>query len=323
MSAPERRETDHPPQAESSESAAKSEERSQTVTLSCGHEVLDANQVHYCDYIGLNLLWSGVYGATPFHNGEPRALLHHDEKQFVAVHQMSEQCFEMILFSLDEVISALDHGELDVAVRFIERMSSYIKATRGVMQPLLTMRPEDFAKFRWGLYPASGAESIQFRMIEIRSGLRADSPYAEMYGKTFGFREFLDRAPRAGDGPGYPKTRWWTAKMSEECERGRSLATVFAELLEREELELKEILSVERTRGDLWERWGCLINALRDYEAQFQSLRALHVKVAESQVGVHDQGTGHTSGVPYLRSVWQTARFFPELMRGRSPAQLP
>lgn len=294
-----------------------------SVVLECGHEVLDANQVHYCDYLGLNLLWSGVYGSDPFHRGEPRALLHHDEKQFVAVHQMSEQCFEMILFTLEEVISRLESGELSEAARFVGRMSSYVKAARGVMQPLFTMRKEDFDLFRGGLGPASGAESIQFRLIEIRSGLRADSPYAEMYGKTFGFREFLDRAPRSGEGPGYPKTRWWTAKMTEECERGRSIAWALAERMRYEEVALNAVLEAERdqsvdqglTQGSLWERWGPLINALRDYETQFLSLRALHVKIAESQVGEEDRGTGHTSGVPYLRSVHQTARFFSHLNR--------
>ena len=299
-----------------------SEEAPKTVILECGHEVLDADQVHYCDYLGLTLLWNGEYGSTPFHKGKPRELLHHDERQFVAVHQMSEQCFEMVLFTLEAALTSIETGELREAARLVERMSMYVKAARGVMRPLFTMRPEDFAQFRGGLGPASGAESIQFRLIEIRSGLRADSPYAEMYGQTFGFREFLDRAPRAGEGPGYPKTRWWTALMTEECERGRSLSSALAERMRREEVELSAVLKAEcahgSAQGKLWERWGGVIEALRDYESQFLSLRALHVKIAESQVGEADQGTGHTSGVPYLRSVCQTARFFPHLARSVS-----
>lgn len=101
----------------------------------------------------------------------------HDEMLFITVHQAYELWFKQILFELDriqEVFAGPQTSDraLDAAVHSVERIVAIQKLLIQQLDVLETMTPLDFLEFRDLLVPASGFQSVQFRLIEIRLGLR-------------------------------------------------------------------------------------------------------------------------------------------------------
>ncbi len=99
---------------------------------------------------------------------------------FIIVHQAYELWFKQILFEMDSVISLLsadpvDEANVGVCVSRLQRVIEIQKILIDQLRVLETMTPLDFLDFRDFLFPASGFQSIQFRMLEIRLGLQSDS----------------------------------------------------------------------------------------------------------------------------------------------------
>lgn len=128
--------------------------------------------VHYHDYLGLETLLtaqnpkSTSYGKTA-----------HDEMLFITVHQTYELWFKQILFELDSVLktfqkNVIPENELGVTSARLERIVSILKLIIGQLDVLETMTPMDFLDFRDMLYPASGFQSFQWRLLETKLGLR-------------------------------------------------------------------------------------------------------------------------------------------------------
>lgn len=259
----------------------------------CGHQLLDPEQVHYCDYISLGVLEKGL---QPFGLGEKsQAVRHPDEQLFVGVHQACEILFLIHIQTLRESSRALREQQLERAKHLVVRLKELTRTSMEVMRLLLTMTPTDFKVFRGSLVPASGLESENFRVIEVLSGIEPDQEYgADRDGRPFTFKQFLDRAPEPG--VGRPKTRLWTPRLeaaSKEC----SLRRAFLRIGE------------EAKGGDVLEK---IKTALLRYEQCFKVWRIAHLKLVELQLGMAP-GTGHTSGFSYLQSVIDKARFFPEI----------
>lgn len=276
---------------------------SETKQLRCGHEVFDAEQCHYCDYIQNPLIEELM---RPKDNaGVLRDFSHPDEFQFILVHQSCELSFEGYLFELNRSLNSIAKDDFETAIECVERCRSWILIAARQLQHLVDhLTPKDFAYFRDLLSPASGAESIRFRLIELSTGLRPNSPYVSHRGKLYGFRDFLDRGPT--EGVGRPKTRWWTPAMSEASERP-SLASAFEESLIRNGFseDHKALLNADTPLSRLG--W-----ALVRLERGILSVRKVHLNAARRHIA-EDSGTGHTDGVAYLRAVLETARCFPEL----------
>jgi tryptophan 2,3-dioxygenase len=126
----------------------------------------------YAEHLRLDRLLSCQERQSALH-GRPA----HDELLFIVVHQAYELWFKVILFELDRIQevfagpSAEDAG-LGVAVQGIERIVEIHKLLIQQLDVLETMTPMDFLDFRDLLVPASGFQSLQFRLIETRLGLR-------------------------------------------------------------------------------------------------------------------------------------------------------
>jgi len=170
------------------------------------------------------------------------------------------------------------------------------------------MKPEDFFQFRAPLAPASGAESYQFREIEILSGMRAESDYAEGHGKKFTFRQSIDRQP--GKSPGQFQSRWWLERFNGLLNE-LSLAKAFDEMLARKGLTLAALFSLQHA-GDEYQILRRIARKLYEYENAFTTYRERHADAALHQIG-GEPGTAGTEGVGYLRAVARIARFHPEL----------
>ncbi len=134
--------------------------------------------VHYHSYLGLDPLLDAQHPKSVEY-GKPA----HDELLFIIVHQTYELWFKQIIFELDSVLSVfqkpkMEEAEMGVASARLERIVSILKLIIGQVDVLETMTPLDFLDFRDMLYPASGFQSFQWRLIETKLGLRVSDRLA-------------------------------------------------------------------------------------------------------------------------------------------------
>ncbi len=100
----------------------------------------------------------------------------HDEMLFIIIHQTYELWFKQVLHELDSVISMfkedyVDERNIGVAIARLHRIVEILKVLIDQIRILETMTPQDFLDFRNLLTPASGFQSMQFRLLEIKLGL--------------------------------------------------------------------------------------------------------------------------------------------------------
>ena len=126
---------------------------------------------YYSEYLCLDsLLGSQKLRSVEF--GAPA----HDELLFITVHQVYELWFKQILHEMDAVIAVfrkdlVDEREVGIAVTRLHRIIEIQRILVDQLNVLETMTALDFLDFRDMLYPASGFQSYQFRLIENRMGM--------------------------------------------------------------------------------------------------------------------------------------------------------
>jgi tryptophan 2,3-dioxygenase len=104
----------------------------------------------------------------------------HEEMLFIIIHQTYELWFKQILTELDSVMEIFGHASIDeedmgTAVARLKRIAEIWKLLVAQVTVLETMTPLDFLDFREFLYPASGFQSMQNRMIENKLGLQRET----------------------------------------------------------------------------------------------------------------------------------------------------
>ncbi|MCS6965412.1 MAG: tryptophan 2,3-dioxygenase [Candidatus Kapabacteria bacterium] len=130
-----------------------------------------AERLYYRDYLALDNILSAQHPRSAQH-GSPA----HDELLFIIVHQVYELWFKQALFELDSVIRIIGQPyvpehEVATALFRIERINRILELGIAQFDLLETMTPLDFLAFRDLLHPASGFQSLQFRLLEVRLGL--------------------------------------------------------------------------------------------------------------------------------------------------------
>ncbi|MFN8179948.1 MAG: tryptophan 2,3-dioxygenase family protein [bacterium] len=100
----------------------------------------------------------------------------HDEHLFIIVHQAYELWFKQILHELDairDIFARPTVAERDVgrAVSHLGRIVEIERLLLAQVDVLETMTPLDFLEFRGLLAPASGIQSLQFRLVENKLGI--------------------------------------------------------------------------------------------------------------------------------------------------------
>ncbi|MFI5345693.1 MAG: tryptophan 2,3-dioxygenase family protein [Elusimicrobiota bacterium] len=130
--------------------------------------------VYYGDYLDLDRLL-GAQKPLSRSGGKPA----HDELLFIITHQAYELWFKQILFELDAVLGDFTGKTVaETAVsRAVSRLSRIVEIQKLLVDQLRvleTMTPLDFLDFRDALTPASGFQSFQFRLIELKLGLSDD-----------------------------------------------------------------------------------------------------------------------------------------------------
>ena len=130
--------------------------------------------VYYHDYLRLDELLGTQQPVSSQHGAEA-----HDEMLFIVVHQVYELWFKQILHEFRAVVAIFEDGivmerEMGALLGHLERVVEIQRLLVHQIDVLETMTPLDFLDFRDLLMPASGFESVQFRLIENALGVRPD-----------------------------------------------------------------------------------------------------------------------------------------------------
>jgi tryptophan 2,3-dioxygenase len=214
--------------------------------------------------------------------------VHPDEMLFIVVHQASELWFKLILHELDGLHGLLEAYDTLGALAAVRRLNALVRIVTGQLTALETLPPQRFAQFRGFLGTSSGSQSVQFRAIEARSGLR-DAHFLQALSEHGAIPPLIQRAL---DTP--------------------PLQTLFNRLLEAHKVTVEEIYASNNQRP-----LQMLAEGLLEYEQGFGMWRFLHVQLVERIIGPGTGGTGGTLGAKYLEKTI-SQRFFPDLWAVRS-----
>ncbi len=262
--------------------------------------LLNADYLTYWDYIHLDTLLSLQNPKTQFP----------DEKVFIAYHQITELYFNLILWEIEQVVNKPDLDEkffvarLTRMVRYFENLcSSFDIMSEG-------MERDQFLKFRMSLLPASGFQSAQYRLIEIRS--------TDMI-------NLVDPASRPGLTTGSIEQQleklYWRSGATELASGKKTLTLQQFEqkymadfLITGKEHADKNLLQVYKNKFD---QKHAVIKVLREFDLLANVFWPLsHMKSAGRYLHKSPEdikATGGTNWQKYLPPRFQKIIFFPEL----------
>lgn len=139
--------------------------------------------VHYSDYLQIDKI---LAAQSPESAGRDQPA--HDEMLFIITHQAYELWFKQLLYEVASVDSILQKPvindnapELQAVVHRLNRCVTILKVLVHQIDIMETMAPMDFLDFRDLLRPASGFQSIQFKILEARLGLRYEQRFGQEY----------------------------------------------------------------------------------------------------------------------------------------------
>ncbi|XP_013100701.1 tryptophan 2,3-dioxygenase [Stomoxys calcitrans] len=117
----------------------------------------------------------------------------HDEHLFIITHQAYELWFKQIIFEFDSIREMLNSEIIEETktLEILKRLNRVVMILKLLVDqvPILeTMTPLDFMDFRNNLSPASGFQSLQFRLIENKLGVKSEHrvKYNQKYSEAFG-----------------------------------------------------------------------------------------------------------------------------------------
>ncbi len=123
----------------------------------------------YADYLGLQQILS----AQTLRTGSD------DELLFIVIHQQHELWFKLAIHELDCAITSLmkeqaHEGDCIIAFKRLSRVSAIQHILISTWDVLATLTPDEFFLFREtvGKDGASGFQSVQYRMLEFKLGLK-------------------------------------------------------------------------------------------------------------------------------------------------------
>jgi tryptophan 2,3-dioxygenase len=262
----------------------------------------------YAGYLELDRLLSAQH---PLSDPE-----HHDELLFIIQHQTSELWMKLIIHELDAVLAFLADDQLGPAQKALARVKQIQRQLFEQWGVLATLTPSEYVKFRGVLGPASGFQSLQYRIIEFQLGNKnremlsvfahdaaAHDRLRDVLESPSLYDEFLRLLARRGYAvPVDCVERDWSLPHR----RRHDLLPVFKAIYEAPERQ--------------WETYE-LCEELVDVEESFQLWRFRHMKTVERIIG-HKRGTGGSSGVSFLRKALDLT-FFPELLEVRTVIGAP
>src|SRR5262245_58889219 len=95
---------------------------------------------------------------------------HHDEMLFIIQHQTSELWFKLVIHELSAAIEAIKHDALEPCFKILARVKNVQFQLFNQWSVLETLTPSEYVQFRHVLGPASGFQSVQYRLVEFLLG---------------------------------------------------------------------------------------------------------------------------------------------------------
>lgn len=152
----------------------------------------DAGGISYGDYLQLDKILTAQVPQSRLHGQEV-----HDEHLFIVTHQAYELWFKQVIFEIDSIRDIFLHDSVVNEARMLEvikrlqRVVMIIKLMVDQVLILETMTPLDFMDFRDFLSSASGFQSLQFRLLENKLGIKSE--YRVRYNQSNYRRVYEDK----------------------------------------------------------------------------------------------------------------------------------
>ncbi len=131
---------------------------------------MNDSKLHYADYLALDKILESQQLES-----SKKGEMAHDEMLFIIIHQVYELWFKQILFEISSVkqlfVDYVDDKDLGTINARLERVIKILNVLVNQISIIETMTPQAFLEFRDLLVPASGFQSLQFRLLETHLGL--------------------------------------------------------------------------------------------------------------------------------------------------------
>src|SRR5688572_14336919 len=95
---------------------------------------------------------------------------HHDEMLFIVQHQVAELWLKLVIHELKAAIGHLQQDRLGAMQKILARVKQVQNQLHQQWSVLETLTPADYLQFRDILGPASGFQSLQYRLVEFMLG---------------------------------------------------------------------------------------------------------------------------------------------------------
>ena len=235
----------------------------------------------------------------------------HDEMLFIVQHHVAELWLKLVIHELRAAIACLQADQIDPLQKILARVKTVQRQLAEQWSVLETLTPADYLRFRHVLGPASGFQSLQYRLVEFLLGNKtvdmavvfahdaaASAELQQALQAPSLYDEFLRYLHRRGHAiPAACLERDWSRPHAREP----GLIPVFKRIYEDTDAH--------------WEAYATC-EQLVDVEASFQLWRFRHMKTVERIIG-YRRGTGGSSGVGFLKQALDLT-FFPELFEVRT-----
>jgi len=230
---------------------------------------------------------------------------HPEELHFIIVHQAIELWFKLLLHDLERIIAALDADDWAGTLVLLRRVNDVMETGLDQMRSLHDMPPWSLQQFRSYLGTASGLQSVQFRELELLSGLR-EPAHLKALAAFSGGRLQPDLEARLAQ---------------------RSLAEAHGDAAAR--LGIGNHSGAARQAGQVGRSWAdfyadpgpdgifyVVCESLVDYDERWIRWRTEHVTLVERTLGARARGTAGTA-IGYLERTTRY-RYFPHLWELRN-----
>jgi tryptophan 2,3-dioxygenase len=276
-----------------------------------------------------------------------------DEMLFIIIHQAYELWFKQIMHELNIVReifskSSINDSSADInnAVHRLQRVVKIQQVLLQQMDVLETMTPLDFLDFRDFLRPASGFQSLQFKILEATLGL----PFATRFGQEYYLsqltpedvqkvkdaekevsllvliNQWLERMPLLKNANINADEYWQNYRETyrstlQEAEKNNTSGfdTLF---IQKENYPKERNLSVDANRSALFimlfrdypllHSPYLILNTLLDIDEMLAQWRYRHMNMVQRMIG-RRIGTGGSTGAAYLKGAADSHYIFKEL----------
>lgn len=308
--------------------------------------------VYYSEYLQLDKILNAQSPESDKEN-----IVANDEMLFIIIHQAYELWFKQILHELNLVRDIFSKQEIPnnspdmySSLHKLNRVKEIMKLLVQQINIIETMTPLDFLDFRDLLRPASGFQSIQFKIIEATLGLK----FEDRFGKEYYLSQltendvklvkdieaqvplstlisnWLERMPYADSSKYWPFNDYENFWQSYRHNYEQSLSPVeMSNLTHFDRLfinawdaDIKRKFSQKAYRSALFIMLYRdypllhlpfeLITALMDIDDLLSTWRHRHIQMVQKTIG-NRVGTGGSTGADYLKAAKDSHHIYKEL----------